>query len=243
MKHFGKIKSSIIKKVYDLYTSGDNHGIKEIIKLIKENNELKTLYLFYDEMENKTILDKSLAESYVDGIERILKDKVCNFKDLKLSFDVESQKNYTPIYESLDILSEDETLQNIENKIRAKNHLVEHLMLEKPPIVESSGSEFTPNQRLLCTILANNFNSQYMESLTEEESKYLREILSLTGTELNNQMLELKESSLLEINKLLNESDDTDFKLKLEQTKSEIESISTSRYNYFRLKELKNNLL
>ena len=51
-----------------------------------------------------------------------------------------------------------------------------------------------PNEKLLHTILTNNFNVLYSNSLTNEQKEELKNILSLSNEEIDTKTKELKES-------------------------------------------------
>jgi hypothetical protein len=70
----------------------------------------------------------------------------------------------------------------------------------------------------------------------------LKTILSLSYEDLTKQTEELKESVLTKVDSLLTESNDLELKNKLDNVKKEVNEMSPSRYNYYRLSELKNGL-
>jgi hypothetical protein len=153
--------------------------------------------------------------------------------------DVEIETN--DLYESLDILSEKDSLSNIEKKVIAKKKLVNHLTTKKE-IQESKGSTLVPNESLLQAVLANNFNILYSNTLSESEKEELKTILSIPQEELSTKTKELKESIINQVSTLLSESNDTGLTTKLNKVKDEVTQMTTSKYNYYRLTELKNGL-
>jgi hypothetical protein len=162
----------------------------------------------------------------------------CESLDKKLG-GVDTQSN--ELYESLDVLSEKDTLSNIENKVIAKKKLVEHLTTKKD-IQESKGSTLVPNESLLQAVLANNFNVLYSNTLSESQKEELKTILSIPQEELTTKTTELKESIINQVSTLLSESNDIDLTTKLNKVRDEVTQMTTSKYNYYRLTELKNGL-
>jgi hypothetical protein len=162
----------------------------------------------------------------------------CESLDKKLG-GVDTQSN--ELYESLDVLSEKDTLSNIENKVIAKKKLVEHLTTKKD-IQESKGSTLVPNESLLQAVLANNFNVLYSNTLSESQKEELKTILSIPQEELTTKTTELKESIINQVSTLLSESNDVDLTTKLNKVRDEVTQMTTSKYNYYRLTELKNGL-
>jgi hypothetical protein len=244
MNKIGVIKTKILKKLTESYSSQNKNEMKSILNTIKENKEFKEMYLFYEEIENKYFEDKEVAKLYVEELNSILKSKssnlqsFCNILNEKLG-DVEVNEN--ELYTTLDTLLENETLNNIDKKVIAKKKLVEHLTIKKE-IKESDKSTYSANENLLHTVLANNFNVLYSNSLNESQKEELKNILSMSNDDLNDKTKELKESILTQVETILTESKDSEFNMKLNSVKSEVQSMDTSKINYYRLTELKNGL-
>ena len=64
----------------------------------------------------------------------------------------------------------------------------------------------------------------------------------MSNDELNTKTTELKESILTQVETILTESKDVEFNSKLNSVKNEVQSMDTSKINYYRLTELKNGL-
>ena len=244
MNKIGVIKTKILKKLTESYSSQNKNEMKSILNTIKENKEFKEMYLFYEEIENKYFEDKEVAKLYVEELNSILKSKsnnlqsFCNSLNEKLG---EIEINENELYATLDTLLENETLNNIDKKVIAKKKLVEHLTTKKE-IKESEKSTYSANENLLHTVLANNFNVLYSNTLNESQKEELKNILSMSNDELNNKTTELKESILTQVETILTESKDLEFNNKLNSVKNEVQSMDTSKINYYRLTELKNGL-
>lgn len=244
MNKFGIIKTKILNKLTESYKKEDKSEMKDILKTIKENKEFKEMYLFYEEIENKYIEDKETAKLFVEGVESMINQQknglleFCQSLDKKLG-DIEITKN--ELYESLDQLMVKDSLSNIENKINAKKYLYDYLTKKKDN-KEINKEVYTVNENLLTSVLANNFNVLYGNTLNEEQQTTLKNILSLSQDDLLTKTEELKEGILNKVDTLLNESTDLEFKNKLESVKKEVNEMSPSKYNYYRLSELKNGL-
>ncbi len=244
MNKIGVIKTKILKKLTESYSSQNKNEMKSILNTIKENKEFKEMYLFYEEIENKYFEDKEVAKLYVEELNSILKSKssnlqsICNSLNEKLG---EVEINENELYTTLDTLLENETLNNIDKKVIAKKKLVEHLTTKKE-IKESEKSTYSANENLLHTVLANNFNVLYSNTLNESQKEELKNILSMSNDELNTKITELKESILTQVETILTESKDVEFNSKLNSVKNEVQSMDTSKINYYRLTELKNGL-
>ena len=244
MNKFGIIKTKILNKLTESYKKEDKSEMKDILKTIKENKEFKEMYLFYEEIENKYIEDKETAKLFVEGVESMINQQknglleFCQSLDKKLG-DIEITKN--ELYESLDQLMVKDSLSNIENKINAKKYLYDYLTKKKDN-KEINKEVYTVNENLLTSVLTNNFNVLYSNTLNEEQQTTLKNILSLSQEDLLTKTEEIKESILSKVDVLLNESTDLELKNKLDSVKKEVNEMSPSKYNYYRLSELKNGL-
>lgn len=244
MKNFGKIKSKILQKLIESYSSQKKSEVKDILNLIKENKDFKEMYVLYEDMENKYFEDKDVAKLYVEELTSILKtksgnvSKVCSKID-KILGSIEVNEN--ELYKNLDILSESDSLLNIDKKVLAKKNLVGHLTKKKETIV-SENTTYTQNENLLYVVLTNNFNTLYENTLNEDEKSELKNILSLSNSETEIKMKELKEDVQTKINELMLETKDETLTQKLKDVLSEMDEMNVSKLNYYRLSQLKNGL-
>ena len=245
MNKFGVLKTKILKKLTESYSNKNKGEVKDILNTIKENKDFKEMYLFYEEIENKYFDDKEIAKLYVEEIQSVLKDKsdkIASFsKDLNTKLkDVEINEN--ELYSNLDLLVQSENLSNVDKKIIAKKKLVEHLTTKKE-IVKKEETQLVENENLLYAVLANNFNVLYNNSLNESQKKELQGILSLSDEDLEVRIGDLKESILGQVGNILSESKDGDLTGKLTKVKDEVNEMKSSKFNYYRLVQLKNGLV
>lgn len=243
MEKFGVLKSKILKKLTESYANGNKDEMKDLLLFLKENKDFKELYLFYEEIEKLELSYPDSAQLYLETVEPLLMEKsqlVKNAYDKisKYVDNVESEKN--ELYECLDILSEQSNLNNIEKKIVAKKKLIEHLMEEKPN--STPNNSFTKNESLLYSVLVDNFNDSFSQNINEEDKKELMDILSMTNEDVTNKTKELKESIFKKIDLLSSTSTDAELKEKLSKVKYEVIAKNTSKYNYYKLKELEREL-
>ena len=247
MNKFGVIKTKLLNKLTESYTNENKGEIKNILTTIKENKNFKEMYLFYEEIENKYIEDKETAKLYVEGLNTYFGQPMGNWNNLNVFCESLHNKlgnvevKINELYESLDILSERDSLSNIEKKVIAKKKLVEHLTTKKK-ITESKDTTLVPNESLLNAVLTNNFNVLYSNTLSESEKEELKNILSISYDDLIIKSNELHESILEKVSTLISESNDIDLTTKLNKVKDEVNQMTTSKYNYYRLTELKNGL-
>ena len=245
MTNFGEFKLKMLTKLTDLYTSKNKVELKNTIKSITSNKTLSEMYTFYENIENLNITSKDKAKLYVESIEPILIEKMKTVKkDLK-NFtkelkDIESEKN--SLYENLDILSEETTIHNISKKIDARENLIEHLLKEKKQ--DETPSEIQiENHSLLNAVLVNNFNIKYSDFLSEEQKETFNKIVSMPNDELIKETKNLKKELSNKIDSLIKESSEDTLKDKLKNVMSEINKSDTTKFDYYKLIELKNGLL
>ena len=248
MNKFGALKSKLLNKLTESYANENKTEIKNILATIKENKDFKEMYLFYEEIENKYIEDKETAKLYVEGLNTYFGQPIGNWDSLNMFCESLNTKlgeveiETKELYESLDMLSEKDSLSNIEKKVIAKKKLVEHLTTKKE-VNESKQVTYSQNENLLHAVLANNFNVLYSNNLNEFQQTELKTILSISNEDLVSKTTELKESILNRVGSLLSESNDNDLTTKLSKVKDEVQDMGLSKYNYYRLTQLKNGLV
>ena len=147
------------------------------------------------------------------------------------------------LYNDLDILSEETNMHNIASKIDARENLMSHLIKEKKKEVFEKPSVQIENHSLLNTVLVNNFNIKYGDFLNEEQKETLHKIVSMTNEELISEMNSVKKELNNKLDSLLKESTEDSVVSKLTNVKSEVEKSEISKFNYYKLIELKNGLI
>ena len=112
MNKFGVIKTKLLNKLTESYANENKAEIKDILTTIKENKDFKEMYLFYEEIESKTISDKETAKLYVEGLSTYFGQPIGNWNNLNVFCESlnkrlgDEEVKTNELYESLDILSE-----------------------------------------------------------------------------------------------------------------------------------------
>ena len=243
MNKFGTVKSKILQKITEAYAKGDKVEVRNILTTLKKNDDFKGLYLFYENVENKYIEDREDAKLFVNSIIPLLQEKT---KAIKSSSEVISEilKDVTvtenKVYDDLDILGEEDTLLNMDKKIIARLRLIEHLVTKKE--TEESKGPVIENENLLHSILTNNFNVLYSNTLTEEDQTELKNMLSISAEELKTNFHTLKEEVTTKMNKIYEEEKSEDLRSKLNTALTEAEHMKPTKLNYYKLQQLKSGL-
>jgi len=168
MTNFGELKTKLLTKLTESYTSNKKSEIKDLVKKLKSNKSLVEMYMFYENIENLNITSRDKAKLYVESIEPILIDKMKSLKKEMKEFG-KSLKDVvvenTSVYNDLDILSEESNMHNIASKIDARENLINHLISEKKKEVVEPSPIQIENHSLLNAVLVNNFNIKYEQLL------------------------------------------------------------------------------
>jgi hypothetical protein len=247
---FGTLKIKILTALTESFSNSKKKEVKDILNKIKSNPDFKELYLLYENIENKHFDDKDVAGFYVEELGKMLQNKKVFDKQSELGkFLQETDKQFkeviaeeNQVYSLLDTLCENDSLLNIDKKVIAKKQLVGYLTTNRE-VPETTAGTFTENEQLLHTVLANNFNIVYNHTLTEEQKSELKDILSLSNEDVENKVKELKETILDQVKVLIeNENTESPIVQRLNDVKDEVTTMSSSKYNYYRLTQLKNGL-
>jgi len=246
MTNFGELKTKLLTKLTESYTSNNKGEIKDLVNKLKSNKSLSEMYVFYENIENLNITSKDKAKLYVESIEPILIEKTKSLKKEIKDFG-KSLKNVVAetndLYYNLDMLSEENNIHNIASKIDARENLMSHLMTEKKKEIFEAPTVQIENHSLLNTVLVNNFNIKYADFLKEDQKETFNKIVSMTNEELISEMNTIKTELNSKLDSLLKESTEDSVINKLTSVKSEVDKSEVSRYNYYKLIELKSGLI
>ena len=246
MTNFGELKTKLLTKLTESYNSGNKNELKDLIKKLKSNKNLVEVHNFYEEMENMYFPNVDSAKLYVETLEPHFIDKIKSIsgdcKDLnKLLKDVVSESS--ELYSCLDVLSEENNIHNISKKIESRKKLIDFLVTEKPKKIVEESSVSINNDSLLNAVLVNNFNIKFADFLNESQKESFSKIMSMSHDELINEMSLVKTELNSKIENLLSESTDYLMVEKLKKVKSDVNESEITKYNYYKLTELKNGLV
>jgi hypothetical protein len=242
---FGKLKCKILSVLSEEYKNNNKENIGKILKLIKEDKNFKELYLFYEDFEKLSIKE---PKQYLDNLKDLLNKKFELVTETSNKIEKLLPKNidyeYNSIYEGLDLLAIEFDLNNIVKKNESIKLLENHLITEKEEIIEESEINFTTNEKLLKTILVNNFNILYENNLDETEKKLFKEIISINKSDLNNNFNLLKEEILKKLDDIILENNNEVLNEKIKEVKKEVLlNNEVNKLNYLKLKDLSNEII
>ena len=141
------------------------------------------------------------------------------------------------IYDCLDVLSENNTLMNIESKVSSKQKLISHLMSNKSSTIEENET-YTDNESLLNTVLVNNFNTKFSDFMNENEKETFKKIVEMSQSELETEMSQLKEGLIEKIGAILSENTDSELTSKLNEVKKQVMESNSTKFDYYRMLNL-----
>ena len=268
--NFGTIKDIFTNKLIESYVSGDSnlneHGkklYKSFLKELKENETLRTAFIVYKNIEEKTIKNESLANDYLKEnisflnkfrgdkslvsqtkkLVKILEDKGFNFENVKTK----------EIHESLEnLIKTKKSVVNIDKIQESKSNLLSWLMSDKNSnVIKEEESEWVKenyNLKDFIKIVTNKFNEKYKDSLTEEEKNILKVLRENNEDTLKDLVSNLVKETVSLVNKHLegNRKNIT-IREKLLETKDVIYQMTENNDNFsekvLKLYELKKNLI
>jgi len=260
--NFGTLKDIFTEKLIESYTSDDKKGkilYKNFLKILKENETLRTAFIVYKNLETKTIKNEVEAIEYLKESISLLQDyrgeKSISTQSEKLISLLESNGidvqnvNTKKIHENIqNLITTKKSASTIDKLHESKKEVVSWLMSDKEFINEDQtyvNTEIDPKKFL--EIAVNKFNEKYNESLTEEEKNILK-VLRENNEEKNKTLASdlVKETIELVNNFLVEYEDNVTVKSKLLETKDVIykmmENNDSSSERILKLYELKKNL-
>lgn len=236
---FGPIKSKIDKILLESFSDKNKFKteLKNFQTCILENKKLTKLYWIYDELRNKTDMESSIVNEYINETTiqyRNIVNKL-NPKSLKkLNLWVE---NVTSVnnYSDIDNLFSESVL-NIEEKINSRKTITESLKRKT-----SVGKDAINLPLSTMVNIANKTINKYVQQLDENDKNKLIKFLSNSTEEMESEYKLVKENVL---NKLVSIKNDSDLEVsnKIDETIKKIQNEKFDKLNLFRLEQLNNSI-
>lgn len=214
MQNFGKIKNAfneILAENISLSTKGNKDIFKSYVKMLKENEMLKTQFLVISNIENKVESDREKATQFV-------KESIELFSGYDKKKLLESNKqlssfinNVNPqfltenvIYTNSDLhenigklIFTKRTPNTVDIIVEATASIVDYILNNQPKVVNEAIE--LPNS-MISTIMVEKYNEKYAD-MTETEKKTVKVILESTDVEKQ----ELYDTTVRECIDLINE--------------------------------------
>jgi hypothetical protein len=240
MKNFGKIKNKFSEVLIESIIKKNDTGKKtfgKFVKMLKENEILKTQYFIYDNIENKYFDNSGDAKDYI-------KESVSLLSKYKKKDIMEANKKLASLvtvknvdYDSkglheniTKLIFTGKSSKTLEGLLESMNTLRDHMTTER--IDESSEFErvdLPPS--VLSKMVVNKFNSKY-EDISEGEKKIIKSILNGSEEDKQGVYVDLMRECIDTIDGKLNESKDNDVKGKLLSAKDKLLRMEYNKENY-----------
>ena len=202
MNKFGQIKSNIESLLTKSYgKNAFKTNMKSFKSHIIENEKLAEAYFLYDELSKKKGLSKDIVDDYVnecvETIKGILTTESAKLKEVNMwvseGLKTDSDNNYT----NIDTVVYSTSIKNLEKVLECKN-TIKKLLGETEEVTKVTESVNIPLSSML-KIATNTFNREYGD-ISEEEKKELKNLLSLSKTELTEEITISKGSCIKKVN-------------------------------------------
>lgn len=242
MKSFGQLKSSVETLLTESFIKKSlNKELKNFKKLVLENKNITKLFFLYDELNSKKGLKKDIVDDYINECIKIYENTINKIspKELtKLQLWIESNKiNSENRFSQIDNLLSSNIL-TLESKIESRNVIKENL--QKTEVKQSKEIINLPISTMVQ--MANKTIENHIEGLNESEKKELIQLLSQDDKTLNEEFNKLQESVISKLNTLKESTEDNSIKTKIEETLSKVSQEKYDKLNFFKLKNLSENL-
>lgn len=242
MKSFGQLKSSVETLLTESFIKKSlNKELKNFKKFVLENKNITKLFFLYDELNSKKGLKKDIVDDYINECIKIYENTINKIspKELtKLQLWVESNEiNSENKFSQIDNLLSSNIL-TLESKIESRNVIKENL--QKTEIKQSKEIINLPISTMVQ--MANKTIENHIKELNESEKKELIQLLSQDDKTLNEEFNKLQESVISKLNTLKESTEDNSIKTKIEETLSKVSQEKYDKLNFFKLKNLSENL-
>ena len=242
MKSFGQLKSSVETLLTESFIKKSlNKELKNFKKLVLENKNITKLFFLYNELNSKKGLKKNVVDDYINECIKIYENTINKIspKELtKIQLWVESNKiNSENKFSQIDNLLSSNIL-TLESKIESRNVIKENL--QKTEVKQSKEIINLPISTMVQ--MANKTIENHIKELNESEKKELIQLLSQDDKTLNEEFNKLQESVISKLNTLKESTEDNSIKTKIEETLSKVSQEKYDKLNFFKLKNLSENL-
>ena len=245
MATFGEIKTKIDETFINLYDKDEfKFFSNQFKKIVLENKDIAELYYIYNDLTENKGISVDLVNDYInESVEysQILVEN--NNKELSRinswinSIDLHGDvKN---IYETIDNVIYNNSIKNLENILESKKQISKTLSTPKKEVTIKESINL-PLETMLK--VANSKLNDEITNLSESEKNDIKEIVSLSKTELENRMENLKECIIENLKVKINESTESDLKNTIEKTVTKIQNSPVDFYNYYKLRQLQEGL-
>lgn len=236
---FGKLKSKIENKLVESYK---NNTIKKEMpkfnQLVLKNKNISKLFYLYDELSVNKGLNESIANEYINQSITVYENSINKISknDVKSINDWIEGTEYNNEYDVIDDLFST-GITKLEEKIKSKKTILE--TITKLPKQEKEIINIPLNTMVS---IANKTIKNYINGLTESDQKKLKTLLTKDDEVLKTEYNTLKENVLNRLESIQETDQDEEVIQRINETIEKITLESFDKLNYFKLKQLNENL-
>jgi len=232
---FGTLKNTFTQTYIESHINGNDNGkelYKRFLEVLKENETLKSYFIVYKNLENKTASSEFEANEYLKENLSIL-DKYRGNKSIIIEskklvnlledYNITVESEPTSLHKSLHTLTTiGKSISTINDIHKAKLDVIKTLMEEKVVIEDEGVIRENLNVQKFLSIATDKYNEKYSDLTKEEKNiiKVLREGTDDTKSSLLRSMI--KEVISLVNVQLTESQNNIDLKAKLLETKDVI---------------------
>tara|TARA_R110001583_G_scaffold113162_2_gene263566 strand:- start:3190 stop:3915 length:726 start_codon:yes stop_codon:yes gene_type:complete len=239
---FGKYKQSITNILTESYYNKKKfkNNFTTLMGALKPNKSSREFFTLYGEIEKKTFNDKQIAEQYLNDVIKNLKSRK---PTLKLNYLKEAIENCGKVskpnstYQRLDKLVFSNSVTRIEDRIKAKNDLLENLLRKDKNV----GLPKIKNN-VVKKLAIKKFNERY-STLDESTQKELKKLLSLSKKELSKLYENTQHTTIETLESLVSKAETDKIKDKLGETLKLVKESPSNRTNLIKLNKLSKDLI
>jgi hypothetical protein len=236
---FGILKSKIENKLVESYK---NNTIKKEMpkfnQLVLKNKNISKLFYLYDELSVNKGLNESIANEYINQSITVYENSINKISknDVKSINDWVEGTEYNNEYDVIDDLFST-GITKLEEKIKSKKTILE--TITKLPKQEKEIINIPLNTMVS---IANKTIKNYINGLTESDQKKLKTLLTKDDEVLKTEYNTLKENVLNKLESMQETDQDKEVTQRINETIEKITLESFDKLNYFKLKQLNENL-
>ena len=244
MNKLGQIKSNIEKGLTSLYGKDTfKTAMKEFKGKVLSNKSISEAFFMYDELSSNKGMSNEIAFEYInESFERLSIIIEKNKKQIKeLSQWAESlvKESATNEYSDIDFVLYETSVKNLEKVLESKNRIKKKIITERKQ--KSVNESVNLPLSTMLKIASNTFNTEY-GNIDESEKAELRTLLSMSKSEITEEMKSLRETVVGKLQGTLNENSDKELQDKLNKTIQTINESPNDLVNLYKLRQLNSGL-
>lgn len=244
MNKLGQIKSNIEKGLVSLYGKESfKTAMKQFKSKVLSNKNIAESFFIYDELSSNKGMNQEIAFEYInESFERlntIIEKNKKEIEDLSQWAETLVKESVSNDYSDIDFVLYETSIKNLEKVLESKNRIKKNIITEKK---EKSVNESVnlPLSTML-KIASNTFNSEY-GNIEESEKAELKTLLSMSKSEITEEMTSLRETVIGKLQGTLNENSDKELQDKLNNTIQKINESPNDLVNLYKLRQLNSGL-